>query len=113
MSKRSRKFFACAGMILVLAMVLFWLTTLPHANGPLATADLGDGRILQVEGVSFGLNHRIGNSRSVLIQRLRPWLPDGLVKWVEPKYPESEINMGRPVLVVWVNAIDKATGTNV
>jgi beta-lactamase regulating signal transducer with metallopeptidase domain len=69
----------------------------PLTGEPLAKGQLADGRILQVEGVTFGTNHQIGEESRV----------DGRFS---PRFFHSEIRLERPALVVWVNAINPATG---
>jgi hypothetical protein len=105
----------CFGLVLlVLVLAVLFVSTHSKRKEPLAKTLLADGRILQIEGVSYGTNHRIGNARSALIGRLYPWLPKKLIPYLEPQYPQSLINgLSRPGMVVWVNAIDPATGTNV
>ncbi len=81
-------------------------------QGPLPQLNLADGRILQIEAVTYGTKHRIGH-RSIIYDHFGPWMPQKLKDWFAPKSPESSIELKRPGLVVWVNAIDPATGTNV
>src|SRR5437870_927604 len=73
---------------------------------------LADGRILQIEGITYGTKHRIGKS-SMFFDRLSPWLPAKIRQWSQPKAAESKFELQHPALVVWVNAIDPNTGTNV
>src|SRR5437868_5434261 len=79
---------------------------------PVLQMALADGRILQLEGVTYGKNHRIG-SASPWVERFGPWMPFKLRRWLEPEHPESKLNLDQDALVVWVNAIDSKTGTNV
>ncbi len=79
---------------------------------PLARLKLADGRILQIEAVTYGTTHRIGHD-SFIAEHFGPWLPSSLRRKFEPKSPKSTIELERPGLVVWVNAINAATGTNV
>jgi len=102
-----------AGLALVLLGGLIFLGT-QVSRGPLATVALGDGRILQVEGVTYGIDHHIGNRSSRLLWRLTAWLPGRLYERLAPKNPESNIgSLDSPALVVWVNAVSEGTGTNV
>lgn len=80
-------------------------------GAPLASARLSDGRILQIEGVTFGTQHHIG--RKSMVEPVQPWLPGGVVKFFSPPYPRSDITLDEPGLVVWVNAIDPTTGNHV
>jgi hypothetical protein len=114
-SKRgvTRKIFslACFAILLVIAGLMAVRPLFKH-RGPVAQLNLADGRILQIEGVTFGTNHHIG-TRSIFVDRFGQWLPQKLHGWLNPKVPENTINSERPALVVWVNAINPATGTNV
>ncbi len=99
-------------LVLGLTLALTILVLTSKASGPLARLALADGRILQVEGVTYGTLHRIGQ-KSILLDRFGPWLPQRLRSWLAPRTPDNTIELERPGLVVWVNAIDPATGTNV
>lgn len=78
---------------------------------PAIQMPLGDGRILQIEGVTFGTQHRMGSSS--VLERFRPWLPGPLVKWFRMDRVANTIMLERPGLVVWVNAISAVGRTNV
>jgi hypothetical protein len=111
--KRWRKivftmFFACAGFFLLAVLLLA-----PTGRNPavLGKARLSDGRIIPVEGISYGTEHRIGG-RSRLLE-ICPWLPARIKTWLTPKRPESTMHLDEPGLVVWVNALDAETGTNI
>jgi hypothetical protein len=104
----------CVGLLFIVAVIVLFGLTRSRSKEPLARTRLADGRILQIEGVTYGTDHRIGDGRSALIGRLYPWLPNKLIPYLEPKYPQSIIkDLSHPGLVVWVNAIDPVTGTNV
>jgi hypothetical protein len=90
--------------------VVGWLIT--RSEPPPLQAPLADGRILQIEAVTFGTNHEVGR-KSVLLQRFGPWLPAVVREYLTPKWPYAQIRRARPGLVVWVNALDAVTGTNV
>ena len=95
--------------LVVLAGSVYGLRRLLSGQtGPIASASLADGRILQIEGVTFGTRHRIG--RRSLVEPIRPWLPRQVVQIFGPEPLHSEIELGEPGLVVWVNARDPATG---
>lgn len=102
---------ACFAILLAIAGFLVIRPLFEH-RGPLAQLNLGDGRILQIEGVTFGTNHHIG-TRSIFVDRFGQWMPQKLRRYLDPKVPENTINSERPALVVWVNAINAETGTNV
>jgi len=89
-----------------------FLRPLFESKPSLPKLTLADGRILQIEGVTHGTHHRIGR-RSVLFERFGPWLPQTLRDWFAPRSPENTIDLDRPGLVVWVNALDPVSGTNV
>src|SRR2546426_2497365 len=78
----------------------------------LPKARLADGRVVQVEGVTFGTVHQIG-SPSVVFEHFGPWLPQRLRPWLAPKRPQSSIVLEQPALVVWLTAIDPNTGKHV
>ncbi len=72
---------------------------------------LGDGRILHIEGVTYGIQHQMGSRSS--LERFRPWLPTKLATFFGMDRAASTITLDRPGLVVWVDAINTATLTNV
>src|ERR1700694_5690857 len=45
---------------LLIALLLFVAVALPGRSKPLPQAQLADGRILQLEGVTFGTYHQMG-----------------------------------------------------
>ena len=104
-----------AGLALVLiAAAVFWAARSPVSQKPLAAVALGDGRILQIEAVTYGANHHVGSRASEVVRRLGSWLPRRLLSLFAPKYPEAVISgLDSPALVVWVNAVSAAAGTNV
>jgi len=73
--------------------------------------NLGDGRILQIEAVTYGVQHQAG--KDSILKRFRPWLPAQLTRYLSLDRGANEITLDRPALVVWVNAISEAGGTNV
>jgi hypothetical protein len=111
----ARRILLCAVLIVgaFAIAVVGWLITrhLPDRKVPLQVA-LADGRILQIEAVTFGTNHEVGR-KSVALQRFGPWLPSVVRDYLTPKWPHAQIRRAKPGLVVWVNALDAVTGTNV
>jgi hypothetical protein len=110
-----RKSIALAVLALVLmGAAMFWATRSGMSQKPLAAVALGDGRILQVEAVTYGVNHHIGNEGSDnLLWRLTARLPGPLYERFASKNPEAKITgLESPALVVWVNAVSEAAGTN-
>jgi hypothetical protein len=98
---------------MALAMVLIGVVVLFAAvrqSGPITSVSLADSRVLQIEGVTYGTEHRIGQPSSFVLEHLSPWLPKRIRRFFEPKYPTSSIHLDRPGLVVWVNALDPLTG---
>ena len=73
--------------------------------------NLGDGRILQIEAITYGTQHRVGSDSK--LKGLRSWLPNGLVRWFNLNQRANKISMERPGLVIWVNAISEVGHTNV
>ncbi len=100
---------ACA--LIVAAAVFLAAVALIRKPAPPIQVALDDGRILQIEGVTYGTTHRKG--RDSVLERFSPWLPRGLAKTLGMNRRETRIEMNRPGLVVWVSAIDAATKTNV
>jgi hypothetical protein len=106
-------FLAGLALVLIGAAVL-WATRSQVSQKPLATVALGDGRILQLEAVTYGTTHHIGNPASEVGWRLNAWLPGRLRADIATRNPESAIDdLEIPALVVWVNALSAQTGTNV
>jgi hypothetical protein len=104
----------------ILALVLigagiFWAAYSAKTQKPLAAVPLGDGRILQVEAVTYGVNHHMGNYGSDnFLWRLTARLPGRLYERFASRNPEAKINgLEIPSLVVWVDAVSEAAGTNV
>jgi hypothetical protein len=83
----------------------------PH-KGPLAEVAVDDGRIIVVEAITYGTNHAVGNA-SLLVDRLGPWMPKRLRDFLSPKVPRTSITTGPDTLVVWLNALDANSRTNV
>jgi hypothetical protein len=104
-------FWGFFGLALLLAVGFIVLVWAAHPRPPLQLP-LADGRILQIEGVTYGKTHSIGEP-ALIYEHFRPWLPRGLRQWLEPKHPKSTITTEQPALVVWVNAIDPKGGTNI
>jgi hypothetical protein len=96
---------ATMGGILLLLLMFFQRPAKP------ILLSLGDGRILQIEGVSYGTMHRIG--RTPLFKQFQPWLPVRLAGYFAPSLREDEITLDRPGLVVWVSAVSESGKTNV
>ena len=106
------KVFQCfIGLAFLLAIAFIVLIWSARPKPPLQLP-LADGRIFQVEGVSYGKKHSIGEP-ALIYEHFRPWLPKRLRQWLEPKHPKSTITTERPALVVWVNALDPKGGTNI
>ncbi len=113
MRKRLKNYlFGAAAVLLGALIVGLVVLGLSKPRGAPVTVLLADGRMLQIEGVTFGTEHRMG-APALVIDRLGPWLPSGLRDFFWPKRPESKIHLERPGLVVWVNALDPISVTNV
>jgi hypothetical protein len=100
------------GLVLVLiAAAIFWVARSTGLQRPLAAIPLGDGRILQIEAVTYGVNHHVGNARSDnLLWRLTAWTHLRIAR----ANRSATINgLQIPSLVVWVNAVSAATRKNV
>ena len=95
------------GIILPVLLTLVALIALSGRHGVLGKTQLADGRILQIEGMTYGTNHRIG-TRNLMNQL--PWIPRKVRQMFTPKQPETRMDLDQPGLVVWVNALDLKTG---
>lgn len=111
--KRSRGRRLLIGAFVVLALVGALIVGLAVAARPekLAEVPLADGRTLQIEGITFGVEHRVGKDSP--FKRFAPWIPGALRKFAITDRGEDRITLERPGLVVWVNAIDSTGRTNV
>jgi hypothetical protein len=106
-TKRLVLFISLAVIVLAGVVGGLWYL-LSVRKGPAASVKLPDGRILQIEGVTYGTRHRMG-PRS-LVEPIEPWLPRQVVQCFAVQHPHSDITLDTPGLVVWVNAMDPATG---
>jgi len=109
--RRWRKAFLRILAIIALAAVALVLLVFSSRPKTLARLPLGDGRILQIEGVTYGINHRMGSDS--IFKRVAPWLPTGLHRYLGLERRANDITLDRPGLVIWVNAISEKYGTNV
>jgi hypothetical protein len=107
----AKVFWCFLGLALLLAVGFIVLVWTARPKPPLQLP-IADGRIFQIEGVSYGKKHAIGEP-ALIYEHFRPWLPNRLRQWLEPKHPKSTITTERPTLVVWVNALDPKGGTNI
>src|ERR1043165_1089417 len=95
----------------ITATIVFLVSVvLIHKPKPPIQVPLGDGRILQIEAVSFGTHHKIGHDP--VLGRFMGWMPNKLMRLLHMTRWENKIDLERPGLVVWVNAIDAVTRTN-
>src|SRR4051812_32663040 len=111
-SSASAKILWCfVGLAFLLAVGFLVLVWPAHPKPPLQLP-VADGRIFQIEGVTYGKKHSIGEP-ALIYEHLRPWLPNRLRQLLEPKHPRSTILTDRPALVVWVNALEPKGRTNI
>ncbi len=108
MNKPARIILGTLVIVFVAAAIVSFLV---RPKGPSITTSvkLADGRILQVEAVTYGTNHVCGES-SFLIDRFGVLLPNALHKRLLPKQPRNTIEVDKPSLCVWVNAINSTNG---
>jgi len=99
--------FVSIGVVVLLFAGVLWIMR----PAPPIQLNLGDGRILQIEAVTYGVQHQVGKDSA--LKRFRPWLPAQVVRYFSVDRGANKITMGRPGLVVWVNAISEAGKTNV
>jgi len=97
-----------AVILLVFAGLLIFLSS-GQPSGPIATALLADGRIIQIEALTYGTEHRVGHSAPIY-DRFAQWLPGPLRGLFAPARPETRLHLDQPALVVWVNMVDASTG---
>lgn len=113
-----RRLMAAGGLVLMacLGLLLIWLWPArpagPQPELPSAEVPLADGRIFQIEAVTYGTHHAVGRD-ATLYKRLGSVLPRGLSARFQPREARNEIHTAHPSLVVWVNALDSVTRTNV
>ncbi len=102
-------------LIVIAAAVALGLVAALSRKTPtsLATTRLSDGRIFQIEGVTYGTSHRIGGWSTVWLYRYGSWLPQRVLQLFLPKIPNDDFETQQPSLVVWVNAIDPVTGKQI
>ena len=111
-AKRAKQFlFWMLGLFTVVVVVIVGVVATSRTAPPLQSLDLGDGRILQIEQITYGTKHRAGKDSP--FKRVQPWLPGGLHRFLELDRQADDITLDRPGLVVWVNAISKTGRTNV
>jgi hypothetical protein len=108
---------ACARWASLLALLAgslgAWLLCFPSkSKAPLASVLLSDGRVLQIEAVTYGTEHSVG-TRARLLEHLGPWLPIKIQRILTPESPHFEVRTEKPALVVWVNALNADTGARV
>jgi hypothetical protein len=96
-----------AGLLLIVAVTYVALFSKP--TGPLARVPLADGRILEIEGLSYGREHRMGQS-TFLADHFGYWLPWKMERRIRPLRPEAKLTFDEPRLVVWVDALDPTSG---
>jgi hypothetical protein len=103
---------ALALVVLVVVLGTVAMVQMRKEQKPLAAKALGDGRIFQIEAVSFGTNHQVG-VQSILFERFGLWMTPQLREFFGPKVPKATITRRAPALVVWINALDETYLTNV
>src|SRR6266704_664533 len=82
------------GSVLLAIIAFLLLVYSARPKQPIQMA-LADGRILQIEGVTYGTSHRIGQA-AVLHEHFYPWLPWKLKQWLQPRYPQSSFTLDHP-----------------
>lgn len=97
--------------LIVLAAISLVLLDMTSRPKTVARLSLGDGRILQIEGVTYGVKHRIGSDS--ILKRFAPWLPSRWHPYLGLERRANDITLDHPGLVIWVNAVSEKYGTNV
>jgi hypothetical protein len=98
--------------VAAVVLVICWQLFRPPGKSLVASLSLADGRIINIEGVAFGTNLTIGN-RSIVVDNLGRWLSPRWRQFFQPRFPQSQITLDRPGLIVWLDAIDPLTRSNV
>jgi len=109
MKATTRRIIWCGSLVLILFMALLVSEWISHTGKTLTSVRIPDGKILQIEGVTYGKAHQIG-AQSILNERFGRWMPQKVRQLLEPERPRSRMDLEQPALVVWLNAIDPATG---
>jgi hypothetical protein len=100
-------------LVALLAAAGIWLVCgTSRATPPLASVLMADGRVLQIEALTYGMEHSVG-TRSILVENFGAWLPARIRHALTPKSPHFKIRTAKPALVVWVNALKADTGAQV
>jgi hypothetical protein len=99
-----RRLLLGASVVLILALLGFVVF---FRKGELVEVRLADGRIFRIEAVTFGTNHVVGWSDAWLVP-LRKILPARWIQFITPRHGQSRQSTERPVLVLWVHALDAA-----
>src|SRR5436190_617728 len=99
-------------LVLILSMALLVSRRISQSGKMLASVRTSDGRIFQIEAVTFGKAHQVG-TQSILNERFGRWMPQKVRQLLEPERPRSRMHFEEPALVVWLTAIDPATGKHV
>jgi hypothetical protein len=106
-----KRLLATIGIFLGLLIGLFAVLIIALRPAAPIQLKLGDGRILQIEAVTYGITHQIGTDS--IAKRLQPWLPTKLFSYLSPDRRANKISLERPGLVVWMNALSEVGLTNV
>ena len=98
------------GLILV-GVVVQTSLLLTSNSQPTVQVALGDGRILQIEKVTYRKHHQVG--RGFALGRQWGWeLPPKVNKFLGLN-SVSTMDLPNPAMVVWINCIDAISKTNV
>jgi hypothetical protein len=102
------------GTGIIVILIALGLAILARTRKPevLASVRIADGRVFQVEDVTYGTNHVCGES-SFLYEHFRVWLPKPVLRLVAPQKGRVNIDLKDPALVVWVNALNPTNGNYV
>src|SRR5690348_9469722 len=100
--------------IIVLGILFLAVSFQPQRQSakPLASAVLGDGRIVEVEALTFGTNHVVG-TRPRIPKYFRKWLPFWIIQRDQPLKQWQSLQLESPGTIIWLNAVDKKTGAYV
>ena len=94
-------------MFVIAAVVLIYGSIRKQPAPPIEVA-LNDGRILQIEGVTYGTHHKMGKGSEWLDRMTKKWSPKPK-KLLHLDFFISTVDLPRPVIVIWANVIDPRT----
>lgn len=100
------------GILFTLLTALIAVVLFARPSPPLGEVLVDDGRIIVVEAITYGADHKVGNA-SPIVERFGRWMPKRLRDFLTPKVPRTAVSTDSDTLVIWLNALDANSRTNV